>query len=82
MIAAPAPAGTAERRPGRERKSRLRPPGARSGGTAPSGQLARTLQLTVSVASSAAIPQVSWRLERMVRPRRIGSGDPEPELPL
>lgn len=42
----------------------------------------RTLQLTVSVASSAAIPQVSWRLERMVRPRRIGSGDPEPELPL
>jgi len=42
----------------------------------------RTLQLTVSIVSSVAIPQLGWTLERMVRPRRIGSGDPEPELPL
>ncbi|KAF0120748.1 MAG: heparinase II/III family protein, partial [Xanthobacteraceae bacterium] len=42
----------------------------------------RTLQLTISVASSTVIPEVGWTLERMVRPRRIGSGDPEPELPL
>lgn len=42
----------------------------------------RTLQMTISLASSAATPQVSWRLERMVRPRRPSGSEVEPELPL
>jgi len=42
----------------------------------------RTLQLTVSVASSAAIPAVSWSFQKLERPRPTAVAEPEPELPL
>jgi len=42
----------------------------------------RALQLTVTVASSAAVPAVHWTLEKVMRPRRAAPGEAEPELPL
>lgn len=42
----------------------------------------RALQIVVAVASSAAIPAVTWAFQRLERPQKRAEPLPEPELPL